>query len=44
VLYDCQTLKPAYDIQGSPLAGGMGIDQMTDHLIHYLQGKATKAS
>jgi hypothetical protein len=41
-LYDCQTLKAAYDIQGSPMAGGMGLDEMTKHLIRYLQGKAGK--
>lgn len=38
-LYDCQTVKPAYDIQSSPMAGGMGLDQMTKRLINYLQGK-----
>jgi hypothetical protein len=37
-LFDCQTLKAAYDIQGSPMSGGMGLDEMTKHLIHYLRG------
>ena len=41
-LYDCQTLKASYDIQSSPMAGGMGLDEMTKHLIRYLQGKNTK--
>jgi hypothetical protein len=41
-LYDCQTLKAAYDIQGSPMAGGMGLDEMTKHLIRYLQGKSAR--
>jgi len=42
-LYDCQTARPAYDIQGSPMSGGMGIDEMTKHLIKYLQGKSTES-
>ena len=37
-LYDCATARPAYDIQGSPMSGGMGIDEMTKRLIKYLQG------
>ena len=38
-LYDCATARPAYDIQGSPMSGGMGIDEMTKRLIKYLQGQ-----
>lgn len=41
-LYDCQTLKTVYEIGSSPEGGGMGLKEMTNHLIRYLQGKGTK--
>ena len=37
VLYDCQSLKPAFEIQG---AQNTGITAMTERLIKYLKGKA----
>jgi hypothetical protein len=41
-LYDCQTLKTVYEIGSSPEGGGMGLKEMTNHLIRYLQGKSAK--
>jgi hypothetical protein len=37
VLYDCQTNKPAYEMQSAPERGGVGLDEMTRRLIGYLQ-------
>jgi hypothetical protein len=38
VLYDCQSGKAAYEIQGAPESGGMSLPQMTKRLIKYLKG------
>ena len=37
VLYDCETNKPAYEIQANPERGGLGLGEMTKRLIGYLQ-------
>lgn len=42
-LFDCQTLRTTYEIGSSPEGGGMGLKEMTTHLIRYLQGKSSKS-
>jgi len=42
VLYDCQSLTSAFEIQSSPEGGGMGLPDLTQHLIDYLSGKPRK--
>ena len=38
-LYDCQTIKAAFEIQSSPEGGGMGLPDMKKRLLQYLSGK-----
>jgi len=41
-LYDCETGKSAYAIDGSP-ERGVGIDEMVKRLMRYLRGEQTTA-
>ena len=41
-LFDCSTAKAAFEIQSSVEGGGMGLPEMTQRLMQYLQGKNPK--